>query len=100
QPTWKAYKAFQEQSFRFRCERDDLDVAVPVQLALYGTVLFQHAVKVAAAEAERADGRPAGMVIASDPGAHSGTDVERRLRIEQRVLRCADLNRRRQNFEV
>ena len=64
---------------RVRAERDDLDRAVPVHLALLGPVFFQHRVEVAAAEAERGERRPARVLGSRQPRPHLGVDVERRV---------------------
>ncbi len=57
---------------------EDLHVAIPVDLLLFGLRLFEDTVEVAATEAEGAHGRAARMFRTRHPGACLGVDVEGR----------------------
>ena len=79
-------------------EGEDLHVAVPVDARLLGLGFLEHAVEIAAAEAEGADGRAARMAGPRQPGPGLGVQVERRVAAGQRLDRPADLDGRRQDL--
>ena len=54
-------------------------VPVPGRIHAFAFVLFERHVEVGAAEAERADGRAAGMILRTHPGARLRVQVERAL---------------------
>ena len=89
-----------ERLRRVRAERDDFDRAVPIRLALFGPVFFQHRVEVAPAEAEGGQRRPPRVLAPRQPRPHLGVHVKRRIRREQRLHRALHLDRRRQHLEV
>src|SRR6185436_14712655 len=59
-------------------ERQELDRAFPVRAGFLGAVLFEHAMEVRAAKAERADPRAPRMVRGRQPRALRSVEIERR----------------------
>ena len=81
-------------------EGEYLHVAIPIHRGLGGAVLFQHAVKIRAAEAQGADAGAAWMFLARQPGAFTGVDIERRAARHSLLDRLGDLDGRRKDFLV
>ena len=79
-------------------QRENRQVARPIDFGFAALVLFEHAVEIRSAEAEGADAGAARMGFARQPGAAFGVDVERRrARLDERL---GDFDRRRQNLVV
>ena len=77
-----------------------LDIALPVGRSFEWLVFFEQTVKIAAAETERADPGPAGMITTGNPGPGLGVDVEGGTFCSHRLLRFVNLDGRRQGFVV
>ena len=81
-------------------EGEELNLPIPVRRDLDGLMLLEQAVKIAAAEAERADPGAARVLGPRQPGAGLDVDVKGAVRGADERLRLADLDGRRQHLVV
>ncbi len=82
----------------FAGEGDDFNLAIPADLRPRRPVLFEHAMEIGAAEAERAHAGPPGMRLARQPGTLARVDVKGRFSRRQFVHRLGDFDGGRQYF--
>ena len=78
----------------------NLNVAVPVNFRLLRAGFLEDAMKIAAAEAEGADGRTARLAASREPRPGQGVQVERRPAVTQPLDRALNLRRGREHLVI
>ena len=96
---WQIFQVIVEGLAAVRGERQDDGAAVPVNLRLSALILFQHDVKITAAESERADACAARMRMVRHPRPRLRIHVKRAC-IQEHFERVVNLDRWGQNFVV